>query len=85
MYASERAFARTPISFPHPMLGRIQTDSEPSILLYDTDEEVVGSICFPANRFSSATLERFGRHFTAFMETLLRRPQARVRDIIIES
>lgn len=80
---SEDAFICSPIPFAHPMLKKLELDHEPGILLYDTDEEVVGYVYFPLNRFSTDTMERFACAFLKFIEALLRRPESRVKDIIL--
>ncbi len=79
--AGQGGLTWSPIEFPHPMLKTLEVDLEPSILLRETDEEVVGELMFSCKRFSSLTMERFVRDFTTVLTTLLRAPQTRVRDI----
>lgn len=79
---SDNAITCSPIPFAHPMLKNLELDHEPGILLYDADEEVVGYVYFPLNRFSTDMMERFGRNFLGFIEALLRQPEGRVKDIL---
>lgn len=81
---SEGALACSPVPFVHPMAKKLELDHEPVMLLYDTDDEVVGGMHFPLNRFSVDTMERFGRNFTTFIYALLRQPEERVKDMSLE-
>lgn len=67
-----------PVTFDHPAIRNLSADNEPSVLLFDTEEEVVGSFYFPRERFSVATMERFSRGLRVFLETLVRRPETLV-------
>jgi len=78
---SEDAIACYPLPFAHPMLRNLERDTEPVILLYDTDGDTVGGIHFPLNRLSKETMERFGRNFLVFIGALLRQPEGRIKDI----
>lgn len=69
------------LPFAHPMLKRLEFDREPGLLLFDTDDDVVGGVYFPLRRFSVATMERFSRNFLMFVELLLRQPEIRIRDV----
>jgi Condensation domain/TubC N-terminal docking domain len=75
----------TPIPFEHPMLKTLERDNEPVILLFDTGQEISGSIHFPLDRFSVPMMETFTRAFLTFIEALLRHPHARVRDVAFSS
>jgi hypothetical protein len=73
-----------PVRFAHPMARNIDIDGEPSIFLYDTEHgEIAGEVWFPLSRFSSETMERFGRKFLASIRALLRRSEERVRDVVL--
>lgn len=78
---SEYAITCCPVSFVHPMLKSLETDAEPFILLYETEREITGDVCFKRSQLSTSTMERFGRNFVLFIETLLTQPEERVRSI----
>jgi hypothetical protein len=80
---SEDAITCSPVRFAHPMVRNLEIDSEPSILLSDTDDEIIGDVYFPLSRFSRDTMERFGRNFLEFIRALLRQPEERVKDIVL--
>lgn len=82
-HESEAAITCSPVSFVHPMLKKVELDREPGILLYDSDDDVVGGVYFPLNRFSVENMERFGRNFLVFIRALLRQPEDRVSDIVL--
>lgn len=69
------------IHFEHPMLKTLERDSDPAVLLFEFDDEVLGSIGFPLHRFSPDTMARFGRNYLAFIDALLTRPEGRVQDV----
>lgn len=80
---SEDAIKCSPVSFAHPMLKSLERDNEPMILLYDGDDEIVGGMHFPLNRFSIDTMERFGRNFLLFVKALVRQPDENLKDILL--
>ncbi len=67
----------------HPMLHTLEKDAEPTVMLFEGDDEITGSVYFPRNRFSVADMEQFARHFQAFVGALARQPNARVKDVLI--
>ena len=73
------------VPFTHPALKTHGRDVEPSVLLYDTDEEVVGGFHFPIHQFSRASQERVARNFMLFLQTLARQPESRVKDLTLMS
>lgn len=75
--------ASSRIYFLHPGWKVCEIDSEPSILLHDTGDEVVGGVHFPLQRFSVETMDRFARNFLLFIKELIRRPRLRVKDILL--
>lgn len=81
MRGTQGAVTRSTVAVGHVMLRRLELDQEPGILLYDTDDEVVGGVSFPLNRFSRDTMERFASNFLLFLETVTRQGARRVRDI----
>lgn len=80
---SQDAIECTPIRFKNPMLRTLELDIEPYVLLFDTEDGVVGEVHFPLNRFSVGAMERFGRNFLAFLNRLLRQPEVRLNDIVL--
>lgn len=81
--ASEDAMTCSPVRFASPSIRNLEADSEPSIVLSDADDEIVGDVYFPLNRFSVETMERFGRNFLMFIRALLRQPEERVKGILL--
>ena len=80
---AEGAITCSPIHFAHPMSKKLAVDHEPSILLFDSGDEVLGDVHFPLNRFSIDSMEKFGRNFSMFIVELLTQPQRRVKDILL--
>jgi len=80
---SEDAITCSPVPFQHPMLKSLEVDNEPTILLFDSDDEIRGEVNFPLDRVSIASMESFGRNFLLFIRALLRQPQERVKDIAL--
>jgi hypothetical protein len=76
----------TTCRFPYasPTLRISDKDSEPVVLFYDLDDEVLGGVHFPINLFGIETMEKFGQNFMAFLEKLLRQPEARLLDLRIQ-
>jgi len=72
-----------PYSFDHPMLKTLERDNEPVMLLYDGDQEVIGGVQFPLNRFSVEMMERFVRNFSMFLQLLVRQPATRVDQVLL--
>ncbi len=71
-----------PIRFANPRLKIYDKDNEPVMLLYDTDEDVMGAIHYPAGRFAREHMERFVDNFFSFLEAL-RRTNVRVSEIAL--
>jgi Condensation domain/TubC N-terminal docking domain len=81
-FVLDDAITCSPVRFVPPLARILDTDGEPSIGLLDTEEgEIAGEVWFPLNRFSVATMERFGRNFLVFIRALLRQPEGRVHDV----
>jgi hypothetical protein len=80
---SQEALTIRAIPFSNPALSRIDLDYEPSILLYDLGNEILGGVFFPFNQFSADEMSRFGRNFMWFLDCLLKQPLVRVRSIPI--
>jgi hypothetical protein len=70
------------VDFAHPLAKNIEVDGEPSITIFDTEEdETTGEVWFPRSRFSPETMERFGRNFVVFIKALLRQANEPVKGI----
>jgi hypothetical protein len=80
---SEYALTYSQIRFEHPLLKNLELDMDPSVVLCDTQEEIIGDVHFPLSRFSTDTMERFARCFLLFLETLIRQPEQRVKAVQI--
>src|SRR5882724_9422575 len=48
---SENAVTCSAIRFTHPMIKTLELDMEPSVVLFEMDEEIVGDVQFPLSRF----------------------------------
>jgi non-ribosomal peptide synthetase component F len=71
------------VPFDHPVARSLEVDNEPSVLLFDTDTEIVGGMYYPRKRFPAHTMERFTQHFLAFIQVLLREPGRHIDDIML--
>jgi len=72
-----------PFAFTNPVLKRFDIDSEPTVLLYEHADEVVGGVHYSLKHFSSATMARFARSFMCLVRALLQEPQKPIRDIVL--
>lgn len=84
LLGSDNSLTICPIPFLNPWLRDLDWDNEPTILLSDLGDEVVGGVYFPMNRFSDATMARFARNFLVFIEEQLRHPEGRISDISLD-
>lgn len=73
----------TPIQFLHPMIKSLEHDAEPAIVLYDTDDDIIGGIHYPLGRFSSGSMQRFTHNFVAFINSMVNGQDRRVKDLFI--
>lgn len=71
----------SPIVFAHPVLRIYERDGEPSMLLYDMEDEIVGGVNFSLARFSRENVERFVSSFFVFLDVLLSRPEQRIHEV----
>jgi hypothetical protein len=58
-------------------------NDDPSIVFSESDAEIRGSVTFPLQRFSFATMERFASNYLLVLRTLLGESDARVNDITL--
>ena len=70
-----------PVPFDHPVARTLDVDNEPSMLLFDMDDGIVGGMYFPRKRFAPQTMERFTHNFLALLKALLREPATPVMDV----
>jgi len=82
---TDYSLTAVPMPFAHPTLRSLDRDNEPALVLFDTDDVVVGGVHFPLNRFSLKLMERFRRNFFVFIEVLLRRKGDCVENIPLSS
>ena len=68
---------------PNPELQRLDHDHEPAVVLFEVDDDVVGYVAFPLNRFSVANMEHFTRSLLTFVHSLLTQPDKRVADVVL--
>lgn len=72
---SDAALSWRPQEFVHPMAKAMNVDCEPSISLFDTENDgATGAIWFPRARFFEANMQLLGRSFLACLERLARSP-----------
>jgi hypothetical protein len=71
----------SPVPVVYPVLKKLELNREPGVLLYDASESVCGDVCFPRQRFSVATMERFARNLVMFTTALVKNSEARVRGV----
>jgi hypothetical protein len=69
------------IPFEHPMLAALERDTEPSVLLYDMDEGILGDLLFSLASLSEETMRRFSRNLIAFLTALSKLSDAPIGDI----
>lgn len=79
--AGDGAIVCSPIQFAHPMMKSLERDAEPTLMLFDGADEILGTVYFPSQRFSHATMQRFARNFPLFVTALLERPQTCIADL----
>lgn len=61
----------SPYPFEHPVPSLLDTDFEPGILLFDAGSRIEGSMFFPLDRLTAATMEQFVAALYVFIESLL--------------
>jgi hypothetical protein len=83
LQGTDDALGLQALPVPNPELRRLDHDHEPSVVLFEVGDEVLGYLCFPLWRFSVAGMEHFGRNFLTFLQTLLIQSERRVTDVIL--
>ncbi len=72
-----------PVPFDSPVLRNYKKDAEPTILFYEFDQQIVGSLLFQRARFADETMRKFVDNFFCFLRTLLQQPDKRINDIAL--
>lgn len=73
--SSDSALTATVYPHTNPVLERFEVDSEPSMLLYDSDGAASGAINFPRDQFSPVDISLFVREFETVINQLLAAPE----------
>lgn len=81
---SPHALVSSPVEFGYPLLRDLEVDREPGILLYDTDDGIVGDLYFPLDRFSIGSMASFAGAFMTFVAIMRGRPETRVASIPLQ-
>jgi hypothetical protein len=71
----------TPLSFAHPLRRQLVRDGEPSIQLFEADDEIAGELLFPRDRFSVGRMDKLMQNFKVFLGGFLSRPAQPVTGI----
>lgn len=83
-FRGTEAIVCEPFAFEHPMLQTLERDTEPVVLLYNGPEDVAGGVCFPLARFSTVTMEEFGREMIELLRAVLPRAEAPLSRLWVE-
>jgi non-ribosomal peptide synthetase component F len=78
---SDDALTCSAVAFDHPMLVKLERDTEPFMVLFDTENAVEGNVYYPSERFSAATMLRFVGRFEGFIRAMLTRAADRIEAI----
>ncbi|HEY6926764.1 MAG TPA: hypothetical protein VI653_24985, partial [Steroidobacteraceae bacterium] len=70
--------------YPLEVMPRHEWDGEPRIDLSDSTDGLVGDLGYRADRFTAATLARFGRNLLHFAATMVGEPQTPVNAVSYE-
>jgi hypothetical protein len=80
---SEYALQCAPVPWEDPTLADLEREQEPMIEFRDSDTDVLCHLSFPQDRFTTASMERFGHHILRLILTMLENPGCRVRDVVL--
>lgn len=83
LQSTDRAIECSPLEFDHPMLRVTDRDNDPLMLLYEREDDVVGGIHYPRNRFEEDLMGSVGRNFIVFLRELLANPGARISSLTV--
>lgn len=77
----DTALTFSPVPFEHPLLRQLDRDCEPVVLLFDTEDEVICDVQYPANRFSREAMQRFGQDFIGMLGHAVRHQEERLTEL----
>jgi hypothetical protein len=80
---TDHALSCTPVPLGNTIINNLHRDNEPMFQLCDCDDEIAGGVYFPLDRFSADAMERLAGDFILVIETLLKKPGGRVRDLML--
>jgi hypothetical protein len=69
--AASAAIKVEPVPFKNPVLKQYTFESNPSILLWDRDDEVVGGVYYPARRHSVGSMRAFAHEYVMLIEAMI--------------
>jgi amino acid adenylation domain-containing protein len=67
------------------LLADFERDTDPMMGFVETESEITGYMQYPKNRFTSSTMERFGRGLLLFLRALVVQPDARLEELLLVS
>ena len=79
------AITATAEPLAHTILGDVQLDQDPGIMLYDMQEEIRCVVHFPRERFSAASMEQFAQAFVRVLELMQEQPELRLNEVTIRA
>ena len=72
-----------PVSFENVALGDLAWDNDPEIQLLERNEDIVGQVYFPRDRFAAGTIRSLVGGFLIFAESLLQFPDTPVNKLAL--
>ena len=76
----ENAITASLIPFDNPAAKHFDWDNDPELVLFDTEDGIVGGIYFPLNRFSRHSIERIEKNLKIFIKEMLNSPDGLVNN-----
>jgi hypothetical protein len=73
-----------PLTFEHPVLEGARQDPDPGIVFHETEDEVLGNLIFPNQRFAKDTMERLMGNIVGLLQAMLTTPEIRLQDIPLQ-
>ncbi len=77
----DSALRLEPLHFGNPAVRTFDWDNDPEFVLFDNDEDVVGTVYFPLSRFAIDSMERLVHNFLIYTEASTRFPEQRIKDM----
>ena len=69
------------VEYVHPLVKTLEMDLEPSVLIFDTEEELDGNVYYPLRRFSDESMKRFAWNLKVLVRELIDGEDQRLGDI----